>query len=390
MKVCRITGEVLPPLKKIKSGLTPNYHYLSENLGKLGVRNIIVAGGYPKYPKLEKTKYYDIIRIKSTRRHRAFFNLGINLQAWKEIQKIKNQVDIIHIHDPYGIWIEKLKSRLKLPIVVTLHKSPSIVFAKENDLDVLTKVRLNLRDRVSFIEMKKMLENADGIICVSEQSKKEVLELFNIDKNKIVAIYNGFDEKSFYPRKVKKFSEKYDLDLSLLFVGNVRPVKGLKYLLQAMANLKDKKIKLFIAGGFERKSYEKYFWNLADELDIKDNIVFLKSIEHNKLPQVYSASDVLVLPSLSEGLPKVIVESYACATPVIASSVGGIPEIVKENFGKTTKPKDVGELTRAIESYLSNKKSIKRMGNMGRKFMTKNLTWKKIAQKHLEFYKKFV
>ena len=105
MIVCRFTGETFPPFEEISSGLAPNYYYLCKYQKELGVHNILIAGGYPRYPRREIIEGFEVIRIENPSIYKAFTGPLLNYLGWKEIKKL--EFDLLHIHNPFGIWIQK-------------------------------------------------------------------------------------------------------------------------------------------------------------------------------------------------------------------------------------------------------------------------------------------
>ncbi|MDI6807244.1 MAG: glycosyltransferase family 4 protein, partial [Candidatus Aenigmarchaeota archaeon] len=146
------------------------------------------------------------------------------------------------------------------------------------------------------------------------------------------------------------------------------------------------RIKLIIVG--KDKTYEKYLEYLIDKYKVRKKVELLGKIPFFKLPEFYSAADLFVLPSLSEGLPKVVLEALACGTPIVATAVSGIPEIIEhEKTGLLVPPTDYLALVNAIKYAIENENGMKKMAKRGRKFIIKNFSWKKAAHTSIEIYK---
>jgi len=185
------------------------------------------------------------------------------------------------------------------------------------------------------------MNNANLIITVSN-NLIEHLRLFGI-KNRFKVILNAFDTRFFYPsskkrnRKIKRF----------LFVGSLIPVKGIPYLLESVATLKEKRkdfILDIIGDGIYREKYEEY----ANELGVRDAVIFYGLKTKKDIAQFMRNADFFVLPSIWENLPCVLIEAMACGLPVIATKVGGVPEIVNEETGILVLPKNPKALSSAI------------------------------------------
>jgi len=127
---------------------------------------------------------------------------------------------------------------------------------------------------------------------------------------------------------------------------------------------------------------------LAYRLGVHDSLIMLGHVSHEKMPHVYSISDVVVLPSLREGTPLVLLEAMACGKPVVATRVGGIPEIVKhgEN-GLLVRPKDIEGLSKAILTLLEDPDLREEMGKKARRRAVKEFDWDIKADEVIRVYK---
>ena len=138
-----------------------------------------------------------------------------------------------------------------------------------------------------------------------------------------------------------------------LFVGGLHPRKGIAYLLQALNQIRQRRHDLcldIVGDGPNRKEYEE----MAQTLDLAQVVKFYGRLPKERLIKLMQCCDFLILPSLSENLPSVLIEAMACGKPVIASDVGGVKEIVNKENGILVPPKDVQVLKEAIEYMLDN------------------------------------
>ena len=165
--------------------------------------------------------------------------------------------------------------------------------------------------------------SAEKIISVSDELKKQLTEL-GISQAKVQVIYNGVDHQLFAAVAKREIEDPY-----ILFVGNLKQDKGVMELLQAFNRLRQAGAihKLVIAGnGPMRASIGQY----CAEHAIEEHVTLLGNVAHSKLPALMQHAKLLVLPSYHEGVPNVLLESMAAGTPVVATAVGGIPEIVSQ------------------------------------------------------------
>lgn len=164
---------------------------------------------------------------------------------------------------------------------------------------------------------------ANAIIAVS-QALKDALIGLGIPSERIVVLRNGVDLEMFRPRNRRDARTEFGFDGKILLsVGHLIERKGHDILIKALPRLTD--WTLVIAGeGPERLPLEQ----LAQKMGVHDRVRFLGQVPHAELSQLYSAADLLVLASSREGWPNVLLESMACGTPVVATSIWGNPEVV--------------------------------------------------------------
>jgi glycosyltransferase involved in cell wall biosynthesis len=145
-------------------------------------------------------------------------------------------------------------------------------------------------------------------------------------------------------------------------------------------------VKFVISGtGFKQK--EENLKNLAKELNIEDHVEFLGYVPDDKLPLLYSASDIFVLPAIYENFPFAILEAQSTALPVISTKVGGIPEfLVDGENGFVISPGDPEQLTQRVLTLLQNPDRANEMGARGRKLIEEQLDWRLITQQVIDLY----
>jgi len=226
--------------------------------------------------------------------------------------------------------------------------------------------------------MRRTLNQADRLVTVSAALKTELLRR-GYPESKISVIYNGVDETIFHSLNQTESRRKLNLEPDtkyLLFVGTLSRRKGIDLLLSAFAAINRPDVKLiFIGQGGDRHLIE----NFIAEHSWQDRILRPGVVPHAQLPLWYAAADVIALPSLAEGVPNVILEALALGKPVVASAVGGIPEIL-ENYsgGLLCQPSDPGSLIQAIENALDYSGKIE---------SSRKLTWKTNSEHYMQIFK---
>ncbi|WP_321437516.1 glycosyltransferase family 4 protein [uncultured Bacteroides sp.] len=218
-------------------------------------------------------------------------------------------------------------------------------------------------------EADKIVLHCCKVLCVSNFIKNRVLDIKNIDKNKIYKLYNGIDINLFHFNHIKReeirnrFGVKND-ELLLCFSGRLTQEKGLYELLLALdLLLKEKrvKIKLLVLGSifYGKKEEETTYKKMLQEQSCKniDHIIFTGYVPYNEIPDYLSAGDIAVLPSIwEEPFGLTILECMSIGLPVISSDSGGIPEIVDNKSGILVKRSEsfVKDLSNAILDLINN------------------------------------
>lgn len=283
-------------------------------------------------------------------------------------------VDLLHAHAamPDGFAAALLGREFRIPVVCTLHGSDISLYP--------------LRSRATYVATEWALRHISNLVAVSDDLKQKVKKMKRSDNVRVVQ--NGADPERFRPIPKLRARGLLSLDCErklILFVGNLVPVKGVDFLLEAVAQLKKTDFALYIVGdGSMRPMVE----TRAEQLGISRSCIFAGRRPHDEIPIWLCAADCLVLPSLSEGLPTTILEAMMCRTPVIATAVGGTPEIVVDgDTGFLVPPADATALSSAIVRMLTLP-PLQLDAMLDRaNHTTKELTWDANARKMLIVYR---
>ncbi len=280
--------------------------------------------------------------------------------------------DIIHGHTlgMIGHTTVKIARMLNIPAVCTLHGG-DINFAHQKNPIVQHKSR-------------RVLDELDHIITVSEALKNNTIKFHNKIQTPISIVSNGVDLEKF--PLISKAEIQQELGINnqkrnILFVGNLIEVKGLERLIMNLYKIKYN-YHLYLIGEGDLKEKLK---NLAKESGLQSNISFLGYKKHNEIFKWMNGCDLLVLPSFSEGWPTVIFEAFACGLPVVASAVGGIPEIITPDAnGYIFSPDDNQGMIDLLNRGLTKKWDRNEIHN----YAATN-TWKSKAQEVINIYSKY-
>lgn len=323
--------------------------------------------------------------------------LTFSLTARKHMETISSKVDLIHAHSSVFPQAISSKTRDNVNMVFTLHGTYYQEYLAVRNCSFpeleATAISLKIFHRLNEIAERKMAEMSDMIIAVSEDTRKYAIEYYGIDKEKIRVIPNFVDVSHFSEVKGEKAHNHFaDLlgDPTILFVGRLVPRKGVKYLLFAVSELAKEfpEIKLIIigSGGLRRGLV-----NMCHDLNIMRHVHFTEFLPEEQLPEAYQIADIFVLPSLYEGFGIPIVEAMASGTPVIATNVGGIPEILANSgAGIVIPPGDARALTKALRLLAENPSVRRKMGERGLRIAREKYDWKKRIGDVIQLYKEVI
>lgn len=214
------------------------------------------------------------------------------------------------------------------------------------------------------------------------------------DMSKTVVIHNGVDTNFFHPKNKEESKNKLGLPKNKTLILTVRRLvykNGLDTFIESASLLaRDHPNLLFIVIG--KGPSRKFIEKRIRELRIEDNVRLAGFVPEKLLPLYYNAADYFVIPSSSgEGLPLVLLEAMACRLPVIATAVGGTPEVIKDmENGVLVPPRDPEALAETISKLLSNKELKLAIGEEAQKTVEKKFSWEKNVQRLQKVYEDFL
>jgi len=283
----------------------------------------------------------------------------------------KERIKIIHSHSlissVYG-WIAAKSTHT--PLVITLHGKSLFNLKRGNNL------------------FPFLAKHCSKVICVSKDLEKE-MKRRGLSTKKLVVIYNGINLEKFYKRKptnnLKKELDFNPSDLIVGSVGTLRAVKNYDCLLESVPQVLNKfpNTKFILVGDGPLKNILQ---KKAETLGISNSVIFLG--QRNDIPRILSIFDLFVLPSVTEGISIALLEAMATELPVVATCVGGNPEVVLDNkTGLLIPPKDPDKLAKAIISLLGDKDKRLTMGKEGRKRVEKRFSIQTMVKQYGELYR---
>ncbi|SET25642.1 Glycosyltransferase involved in cell wall bisynthesis [Salinibacillus kushneri] len=253
--------------------------------------------------------------------------------------------DLIHAHYvfPSGMFALLFKKWFGTKMIVTAHGG---------DIDKMSK-----KSRFFFNKTKQILNNADFVIAVGENLRKDITDTFRVDADKTAVINMGVNREVFQPidkMRAKELLGRSSSKFYLLYVGNLIKQKGLLELIDAFRHLRQKysDLELHLIGPVKNEVFlSQLKQKIADE-NIED--LYIHPAKGQKeIAKWMAASDVFVLPSHIEGFGLVALEAMSCHTPVVGSDVGGLSYLLKDS-GILISPKDSSSLYKGLEKLIVN------------------------------------
>jgi glycosyltransferase involved in cell wall biosynthesis len=228
------------------------------------------------------------------------------------------------------------------------------------------------------------LHNAEKIVAVSNEISEILKRKYGIPKCRMLVVGTGYDDRIRQELGDIKLRAETERSMRIINVANMRPVKDHKTLLESFKKLTErmKGVRLSLVGdGPLRRQMEEF----CTQQSIHD-VEFLGKLPHRDALKHIANSDVFILTSVEEGMPNVIIEALALGKPVIATAVGGIPEVVKDGVnGILVPPKSPEHVAKALERLLSDSGLRRKLGEAAAESV-KDYTWSKIAEKYERIY----
>jgi len=312
-------------------------------------------------------------------------------------------VDLIHCHTWYTHLAGcLLKQLLGKPMVLTTHSlEPHRPWKEE---------QLGSGYHVSTWLEQTAYQNADGVIAVSRAMREDVHELYGVPFEKVRVIPNGIDVEAYQPTRKPEVLEKYGISSErpyILFVGRITHQKGITHLLSALEHLDEEVQAVLCATDPDTKEIG---WEVEQRIaelrsEGREIVWISEFVPTADVVPLYSQAALFVCPSIYEPFGIINLEAMACGTPVVATQVGGIKEVVKHEETGLLVPFDLKcpeehapqaaaqfarDLAGAIKSLMAVPEQRAAMGRKARARVEQRFSWKSVARQTLEFYQDIV
>lgn len=384
--------------------------HLSRELTRLG-HSVEVLSGQPypeldegvaltKVPSLDLYREPDPFRVPKLREFRDLIDVQefaiMCLAGFPEprtfarrvarvLAERKGDFDIAHDNQVLGHGMLDIEKMADIPLITTIHHP--ITFDRRIDIAQAKNPwrKFTLHRWYGFLRMQaSVARRCRWILTPSEASKRDIARDFGVDPGKMQVILLGVDDNFVPPTKPRVPGR------IMAMASADAPMKGISTLLEAFAKLRtERDVELVLVtrpapGGRTEKLIEK--------LGIGDAVRFASGLSDDELVELMGSAELACVPSLYEGFSLPTAELMACATPLVVSRAGAIPEVVGEDgeCADLVTPGDVGELLHALEQMLDDPERRARMGAAGRKRVEEHFSWRAVAVTVAAAYQKVI
>ena len=314
-------------------------------------------------------------------KHELYQYLTDYTQHIDEFRCIENtHYDMLHSH----YWLSgaaalQLAHKWAIPHITMFHTLAHL------------KQLANPDEKEPFIRLdmeRRLIQQADYIIASTNEERTQIIRHCGATPGQVRVIPCGIDLKLFQPQDQQQARIKLGLgqrEPVLLFVGRLDPFKGPDLLLRS-ASMMEEKAQIVIVGGKSSQDKDlQQLKELAAQLKISKRVHFIDAQPQYKLPVIYSAADVTVVPSYHESFGLAAVESLACSTPVVATRAGGLTTVVQNNQTGFLVPRCPGFFAERLDSLLQNTSLLKKMSMAARPSVLQ-FSWKNVANMVEDMY----
>jgi glycogen synthase len=348
-----------------------------------GDREAALGSAGPRTDGIALRGYNPWDRLKADKGEPRFAPALETLSIGLAMARDRVDADIVHAHTWYAdmaaLWIRTL---YRIPLVVTLHSMEPLRPWKADQLG--SGYLLS-----SWIE-KTTVEAADRVIAVSAKMRDDIVQYFAVDPAKVVTVHNGIDPDLFKRTDRKDALAKWGVtEPYVLFVGRITDQKGIFHLLEAVPKMPPGVQVVLCASAPDTPEIEQ---RLKKALPQHPNVKWIPAmVPVDEVTQLYTHAAVFACPSVYEPFGLINLEAMACGTPVVASAVGGILEVVDDGVtGVLVPPARPDDLAGAIRKLLDDPDRARRMGAAGRKRVEDQFSWASVAERTEQIYREAI
>jgi glycosyltransferase involved in cell wall biosynthesis len=307
--------------------------------------------------------------------------MTFSLRAARHLLPRAGEFDVVHDNQSLGWGLLRL-SRAGIPTVATVHHPIAIDRELELAATRSLRRRLTLRRWYGFTGMQaRVAARLDALTTVSENSRRDIATHMGLAPDGIEVIPVGIDPDEFTPPPPDR---PRDPDSILVITSADVALKGLVHLLEAVAKIRtERPVRLTVVGSARPGGPAEA---ALDRLALRDAVRFTGPVPEAELIDLLQRAAVVAIPSLYEGFSLPAIEAMACATPLVTTDAGALPEVVGTKAGLRVRAGDVGELTAALTLVLDSPSLADQLGRAGRRRVLDMFTWRSTAERTAAWY----
>jgi glycosyltransferase involved in cell wall biosynthesis len=381
--------------------------HLSRELAELGHRVEVISGQpYPnldsgpelvELPSLDLYREPDPFRTPNWREIRDSIDalevlsmwtggfpepLTFSLRAARLLKERSNEFDVVHDNQTLGYGMLSL-AKAGLPLIATVHHPVSVDRVVEIANAPNLRQRLGKRRWYTFTRMQgRVARRMSSLVTVSTNSAADIVRDFKVSPDVMRVVPIGVDTLTFRPPSVPRVPGRI-----VAVSSSDSPIKGVKVLLEAVAKLKTGHDVELVVVGTPRP--EGPVARAVEDLGLTDVVRFVAGLSDDGIAALLASAEIAVVPSLYEGFSIPAVEAMACATPLIASRAGALPEVVGRD-GTTAvlfEPGDSADLADKLGELFDDDDRRHAIGAAGRRRVETSYTWRAVAEAMVEVYR---
>jgi len=360
MRICMIISTPFPP----EDGIGYHVYNLSKRLMERGHEITLITRG--SLHKFEINEFEGIKVVKLF--YAPIYPFHVNIHGFfvnRMLKKIEKNIDVIHVHTPLAPVI-----KTSLPVVNTIHSSITEDIRHMEMIGPISLLMILQAKYSSYRLIRNLIRNSTVTTTVSNSMSYELENDYKCYNSHIIS--NGVDHNKLSPL-YEKTENNY-----ILYAGRLSYRKGLFELVDAAKHIvKKHKVKFIIAGKGE---FENILKTKVAENKLEEDFIFTGHVNREELIKLYQHASVFVMPSRYESGPLTVLEAMSCGKPVIATSVGIVPEVIQNmHNGIIVQPNSSDELTKSISMLLVDEQLKEKLGRNARKTVEKMYTWDIVA-----------
>lgn len=391
MRVAMVTPEFLS-----WGGVGSYVVQLAKNLPPDHEVHVICLGKEGQVPQADNVTVHTLGTAKDT----FMYNNQFQISLWRSFSQLNDSYHFDLLHANHAQMSDLMFKVLgeKIPSVTTVHstigsqrlgtKSANLPLDKLETSEKMTLLLLPLLKTIERVYMSR----CSSLIYVSDFIREWCQDRLGAHGASRV-IHNGIDTSMFAPRSMDECLERFPslqgIDNIVLFSGRMIALKGIPTALEA-ATLVDPALKpTFVFAG---NGNDEQWKAMANDLGLPpERCRFIGPVAYHQMPYLYPLASAFMLPSYSESFPMTLLESMACGTPVVATRVGGVPEMIEHNStGMLVPPRDAAALAESLNTVLGDHRLARTLCMRARERVLKEFSAQVMAQRTAEVYKETV